>query len=96
MPQSSEDEADEEDGDSEDESDVRRGSAYEAAGHASMILGDKTAPSGGSLTLVQQLQLARQITLGMVKYMYGNLITKSGSSSKNEKSISLKYTHNCK
>lgn len=52
-----------------DGTEIRDGNCYEAVqGVASVIqMGDKTSPSKGSLTLVDQLQLARQITLGMVR-----------------------------
>lgn len=51
-----------------DGKETRDSTCYEALrGAPSMIqMGDKTPPSNGSLTLIDQLQLARQITLGMV------------------------------
>lgn len=51
-----------------DGTETRDGTGYEAVQDAPSVIqmGDKTPPSNGSLTLIDQLQLARQITLGMV------------------------------
>ena len=52
-----------------DGTETRDGTGYETVqGAPSTIIqmADKTPPSNGSLTLIDQLQLARQITLGMV------------------------------
>lgn len=56
----------------DNETEKRNGASYEALhGTPSRIkMGDKTSPSKGSLTLIDQLQLARQITLGMVCLIY--------------------------